>query len=567
MLCREVVKMSMELRVLTHLDKVFQDEAPTESISCFQGFENEKIDFQLAFRESEDCRHEMQLDISSPIEKYITVRQVKQVPVVFPIYDDAQEDCLRTEAGLYPDLLTDLRPHALHASRSWSCVWLRVDPKGEVQPGVYPVEMTISNDSLGIWKTRSVQVEILPGKLPEQTLIHTKWFHCDGIAQYYGVDVFSERHWQLIENQIVCAVDNGINMILMPVHTPPLDTRKGGERLTTQLVNIAVENGEYRFDMQNVRRWISMCKRCGVKYYEVAHLFTQWGAKHAPKIMAMVNGEEKRIFGWDTDAAGEDYGNFLKEYIPALRSIFEEEGIVDYVFWHISDEPSEAHLENYRKARRQVDELLKGCRVMDALSEYSFYEQGLVSMPIPSNDAIEPFLQHQVPGLWTYYCCVQVNKVSNMFIAFPSYRNRILGAQLFKYRIEGFLQWGFNFYNCQYSDYPVDPYFTTDADGWVPAGDPFQVYPGMDGKPEESIRMAVTTQALQDLRAFSMLAQMTSHDYVVSLIDGDGETPVTFSIYPRNNEYLLGLRKRVNEEIVKRMSDFKNSTQIHEEVI
>lgn len=71
--------------------------------------------------------------------------------------------------------------------------------------------------------------------------------------------------------------------------------------------------------------------------------------------------------------------------------------------------------------------------------------------------------------------------------------------------------------------------------------------------------MAVTTQALQDLRAFSMLAQMTSHDYVVSLIDGDGETPVTFSIYPRNNEYLLGLRTRVNEEIVKRMSDFKNS--------
>ena len=37
--------MSMELRVLTHLDKVFQDEAPTESSSCFQGFENEKIDF------------------------------------------------------------------------------------------------------------------------------------------------------------------------------------------------------------------------------------------------------------------------------------------------------------------------------------------------------------------------------------------------------------------------------------------------------------------------------------------------------------------------------------------
>lgn len=545
--------MSMELRVLTHLDKVFLDEAPTEYTRWFQGFENEKIDFQLAFRESEDCWNEVQLAIHSPIEKYISLRQVKQVPVALPIYAHAKEDCLRTEAGLYPDLLTGLRPHALHVSPSWSSVWLRVDARGEVQPGMYPVELTLRNDALGILETRCVQVEILPGKLPEQKLIHTRWFHCDGLARYYGVDVFSEKHWQLIEEQISCAVDNGINMILMPVHTPPLDTREGGERLTTQLVGISVEQGEYRFDMENVRRWIHMCQRCGVKYYEVAHLFTQWGARHAPKMMATVDGEEKRIFGWDTDAAGEEYGAFLRSYIPALRCVFEEEGIAKNVYWHISDEPSEEHLDNYKKARAQVDDLLQGCRIMDALSEYSFYEQGLVPMPIPANDCIEPFLQHQVPGLWTYYCCAQTKKVSNMFIAFPSWRNRILGVQLFKYRIEGFLQWGFNFYNCQYSDYPVNPYATTDADGWVPAGDPFQVYPGADGKPEESIRLAVTMQALQDLRALEMLAELTSHDDVVSLIDGLAETPVTFSSYPRNNEYLLRLRNRVNEEIMKRL--------------
>ena len=545
--------MSLELRVLTHLDKVFLDEAPLECTTSFQGFENEKIDFQLAFRTMDDVRHEMQLNIHSPFAQYITVRQVKQVPVAFPMYAHATDDCLRTEAGLFPDLLTAVQPHALHASRSWSCLWFRLDPRGNINPGVYPVELTLHNDALGIRETRRVQIEILPGQLPEQTLIHTKWFHCDSIAQYYGVDVFSQRHWQLIENQILCAVENGINMILMPVHTPPLDTRKGGERLTTQLVDITVENGVYHFGMDKVRRWIHMCKRCGVKYYEAAHLFTQWGARHAPKIMATVDGEEQRIFGWDTDAAGEAYGTFLRAYIPALRRVFEEEGIADHVYWHISDEPSEAQIADYRQARAQVDVLLQGCRIMDALSDYSFYEQGLVPMPIPANDAIEPFLQHQVPGLWTYYCCVQTHKVSNMFIAFPSYRNRILGVQLFKYHIEGFLQWGFNFYNSQYSDYPIDPYLTTDADGWVPAGDPFQVYPGNDGKPEESIRMAVTMQALQDLRAFNLLAQLTSHADVVALIDGISGEPVTFTSYPRSNDYLLQLRQRVNAEIVKRL--------------
>ena len=86
----------------------------------------------------------------------------------------------------------------------------------------------------------------------------------------------------------------------------------------------------------------------------------------------------------------------------------------------------------------------------------------------------------------------------------------------------------------------------------MPAGDPFQVYPGKDGKPEESIRLAVTTQALQDLRAMRMLEKLTSHEYVVSMMDEMAMEPVTFTQYPRNNMFLLKLREKINREIVAR---------------
>jgi 5-methyltetrahydrofolate--homocysteine methyltransferase len=76
-----------------------------------------------------------------------------------------------------------------------------------------------------------------------------------------------------------------------------------------------------------------------------------------------------------------------------------------------------------------------------------------------------------------------------MFIAMPSGRSRILGFQLFRHEAAGFLHWAWNFYNCMYSYYPVDPYQPTDADCGVPAGDPFQVYPGANGEPLESIRL------------------------------------------------------------------------------
>ena len=41
------------------------------------------------------------------------------------------------------------------------------------------------------------------------------------------------------------ATDHGINMILIPVLTPPLDTAEGGERTTVQLVDITYENGKF----------------------------------------------------------------------------------------------------------------------------------------------------------------------------------------------------------------------------------------------------------------------------------------------------------------------------------
>ena len=543
--------MTLETRILSCMEKVFLDEAPEKCEKEFQGFQNEVIDFQAAFRALDVRWEEVRVQIESPLHSCISVRLVKHVPVQYAMPDDAQEDCLRTQPGLYPDILSAIGPHSLHASSRWSCLWIRVKPAGQFSPGSYPVRILLLSSDGQIHAFSTVQIHILPGMLPEQQLIHTKWFHCDCLSQYYHVEVFSEDHWKIIENFIRAAAEGGINMILMPVHTPPLDTRPGGERLTTQLVKISCDNGIFHFDMSQVKRWIALCKKCGVEYYEIPHLFTQWGAEHAPKIMAAVDGEYKQIFGWDTEASGSAYGKFLQAYISALRACFREEGIEDKTYWHISDEPSQAHLSSYAAARRLVSESLSGCRIMDALSDLTFYRQGLVTTPIPANNAIEPFLKAGVKGLWTYYCCSQTKYVSNMFIALPSWRNRILGIQLFKYEIVGFLQWGYNFYNSHLSDEPINPYLTTDADGWVPAGDPFQVYPGVNGIPEESIRMAVTFQALQDMRALELLSSLAGRDHVLRLIDEGLDQPITFSQYPHSAAYILQLRKRINDEILR----------------
>ena len=101
-----------------------------------------------------------------------------------------------------------------------------------------------------------------------------------------------------------------------------------------------------------------------------------------------------------------------------------------------------------------------------------------------------------------------------------------------------------------YAQYRINPFACTDGDGAWPAGDPFQVYPGPDGQPLESIRMAVTREAMQDLRAMQWLESLAGRDAVLALL---GDRPLTFTDYPREPEYLLELRERINAEIVRHL--------------
>ena len=159
---------------------------------------------------------------------------------------------------------------------------------------------------------------------------------------------------------------------------------------------------------------------------------------------------------------------------------------------------------------------------------------------------IEPFLENRTTVLWSYYCCAQTVEVPNRFISMPSWRNRIYGILLYWLKIDGFLHWGFNFYNSILSRKKINPYETVDADGGFPAGDPFLVYPGKNGIPEESIRLMVQNEAINDYRALYALESRMGRDKVMELIRQEAGMELSFRQYPKGNEFILNLREKVN---------------------
>lgn len=541
----------MEIRVLSSLEKVFRDEKPSapthSSVSALRG---ERVSFQIAC--CMDGQNHMPISAQArttpdiPVEVY----EVETVPVTLPAYVRRDADYLRVTPGLYPDLLMPHNGRFTLNSGQWRSLWISlVVPADAAGPLSVRVRLNNTDDPSIQLGEVSFVINVVPILLPAQKLIHTEWFHCDCLATHYRVPVFSEEHWLLIGRYMKNAADFGINMILTPVFTPPLDTEPGKERPTVQLVDVIVRDGVYSFCFDKLERYMRLAEECGIQYFEISHLFTQWGAAYAPKIVADIQGENRRIFGWETDAGSPEYVSFLRTFLTSLRRFLSVSGRESRCYFHISDEPSLEMLEEYRRARESVADVLEGLPIMDALSDYAFYEKGIVTRPIPAIDHADVFAAHHVKPLWTYYCCAQGADVSNRFISMPSYRSRVIASQLYKYQIEGFLQWGYNFWYSGDSRQSIQPFADTCAHDSFPGGDAFLVYPGEDGSPISSLRQMVFFEALQDLRAFQLLESLTSYEEVLKLIeDGCGEK-ITFTSYPRDAEWILSVRDRVNHQI------------------
>ena len=260
-------------RIVSPLEKALADTRPEnypalEKQSALLG---ETLDFQLLVLDNDESipsSRRLTLSVTGMPGEY-SVREAVSVFCDFPTY---RHDTSRgtpyyidSKTGTYPDILqpTDgnfIRP----VPGRTTSLWFTLTPENA---GEHRISITLS-DGENVVAENTLSLTVVPAELPEQRLIFTQWFHCDCLASYYNVPVFSERHWEIIAEYMKCAAKNGMNCILTPILTPPLDTEIGGERPTVQLISVKItENGcEFGFDLLD--RWIKTAGECGIKYFE-----------------------------------------------------------------------------------------------------------------------------------------------------------------------------------------------------------------------------------------------------------------------------------------------------------
>ena len=509
------------LKTVGAIEKVCKYQAPKTSEEKGVCFSNARYNFQVVFCSRERLR-DCKIEIESPLAPFVEIRLVEDVPVKFTYNFDVNGDddfVIAKEAGLYPDLLRPLNRNDLTAyPDQWTAFFVTVCGGDKSLPvGVHTLTFTMKNPDGELGKT-TYTLRVVDESLPKLDVFNTNWVHYDCIAEWERLEVFSKPYYAVLNEYLKNAVAHGVNTLLTPLFTPPLDTEIGKERMTVQLVDVQCTDEGYEFDFSKLDAFIDNAFAIGFERIEFSHLYTQWGGLHAPKIMATTKNGYERIFGWDTDSEGEEYKSFLKCFLEKLVAYVKAKGIEKRCYFHLTDEPQEKDFEKYTELRTFVKGIIGDLPIIDALSEVRFKD--LVDIPVVDSGCLKHFVG-KCEKFATYYFCGTSKNATNRFIVHPALRTRVLGYQMYLYPLAGFLQWGFNFWKTELSRHNIDPYFVNDAGGAFPAGDAFTVYPA-DGKPLDSIRNEIVSDGWQNYRELLFVEKKVGREKILELFEKYG---------------------------------------------
>lgn len=520
----------MKIRISTANVKLFnQDDCiEIEKAKCLI---NESFHFQLFIESEKRIRTKIRIKSDLSVKSYV----VKKMKGDYYLDKETDDYYVYAKDDMYPDLLQE-REFVCVSPDNGTTVFCEIGNEDKTV-GKHKIEITLGDSK------KVIELEVLNDRLVENDLIITHWFHNDCISNYYSVKIFSDEYYEIFEKFVQSYVKMGNTMILVPVFTPPLDTAVGAERLTAQLVDVEKDGGTYYFDYHNFDKYITICQNIGIKYFELSHLFTQWGAKYCPKILIKENGVVSNHFGWEIKSTDERYLDFLSQYLKSIADHLKKIGIFDITYMHLTDEPHGEDIKTYIKLSEFIKKKNYNLKTLDAISHYDIVKSESVNLPAVCTRSKEFDLFKDVAKL-IYYCIdIDDNYLSNRYFHMPLQRTEIIGFQIYELNAKGFLQWGYNFYNTQLSKKQLNPYKNTTAGGAFCAGDSFLVYPGKS-RPEYSLRYFILLKAFEEYRLLKTLERKYDRAYVMSLLHNQGIEGVRK--YPRDakthNEFVNFLK-------------------------
>ncbi len=423
------------------------------------------------------------------------------------------------ENVLFADML-DTAPLKDYDGTVRPAIWADVIVPPDAAAGRYTITISLYA-SAGAFGERLLEKKEIPLTVydrvmprPEDYKIYLDlWQHNSNLARYYGVDLWSDEHFEHIERAVATLARLGQKSVTVLLGDCPwqgwgchLMQSTPAELYEYSLARIEKdENGRYVYDFSRLERYIELCGKYGINGdISVYGLLGIWKMPFFPAEKTD-HCENVLIRYLDRGDGAYKYmgtSEEIAEFIAAAFRFFKEKGWFERVLIS-GDEP--ADMTAYRKSAefiRSVEPDVKFKLALDHAEVIDEFANSLkcCAASFPCSCSRGRFLNE-----WKndgrkllFYVCNIPDRPNTVF------KNKLteavfLGAFAYYFKFDGFLRWA---HYCWTADPRKDVRYNNFG---LPAGDVCLIYPDRRGGMLESLRYKALQRGIQ---AFELLSRM-----------------------------------------------------------
>lgn len=414
--------------------------------------------------------------------------------------DDPAHDVLRSATGLFPDPILEQDSYDFAPSVTF-CPWITVYVPAQTPEGVYTGTVKMKGESGGrkFVFEKKINVRVWPVTMRQPDFRNVNWaFDFDHCMKLWNggepVERYSDDHVEYLKDLYGIMAECYQSMVMLPIWNVV-----GMEKLP---------DGGWKFDFTRFDEYVRLADEAGVlkqmQIEELGHrVVPSWTSPMGLFVPEFKDGKMQKETYAPEDPRVRD---FFSSFIPALKEHVVQLGWGDRCYMKICDEPVDDNADSYRAAVALIREFWPDMKVLEACQTTKI--TGTVDAWCPQMDYwhnnYDFYKGRKAAGdeMWFYTCCYPHAEYPNRFIEQPLLKPRMLFWMAHKYRADGYLHWGFNYW-------VGDPFVETSMPGTgtsLPGGDAWIIYPG-DRKMLRSIRFEQHRDGIEDYTLLQMLAE------------------------------------------------------------
>ena len=463
------------------------------------GLRNEFVSVQLACRNTENG--EVSFAVDSLVGKDASI-PADRIRVRFGAYLPVDETGVLTAGPLL-----ETETHELLANVAIP-VWITIHVPRDLPAGFYRGDITLR---AGAATTNvPIELEVLNGTLPDPqdySFYLNIWQHPNGVARAHNVELWSEKHWELLSKYAENMAQHGQKSILTSIIHDPWNSQCGYEFPT--MVEwlfpgewTLEETSSFEWNFEKFDRYVELMMAAGIRSKIEMYAMVK-GPGPTPDTSIRYLDTRNNEYRTEVLKAGDPkWFAAWKAFFPALKEHLVEKGWWEIAYLGFDEKPAEvmdAMFKLVDEAAPEYRMILSGGHAAERENvELVLYLESLTNSRRWKEEIAPMARAVQERGEMVSFYTACVPHYPNTFLYSSLKESRMIPWIARKYGLDGYLRFIFNAF--------PDDVWTQPNFKWH-SGDLFWVYPGPDG-PLDGMRWELMRQGIQDYEAWRIAYEM-----------------------------------------------------------